>query len=221
MLFKSMLLTAPAARGTSNGWLSSRVQRTAIAQAVAARRTRRLVRRLAACGAVIGAALTSSGSSAYAARSVAIAGVHLGMQPGQVRRLLGAPLSKRAILPGVSLWAHQVWLYPDRLSVQFQRYDNDKRHLRVDLVVTRSPKDRFANGIHVGSPLYLVKRRFHPLRCDPYSLSNETVTLCQWYVAGVRLCVPGVNLWARHSRVYKIELTPTPADGGCPKVVRS
>jgi len=167
------------------------------------------------------AALAFNSPAAYAEPSVSIAGVHLGMTPGQVQRLLGQPLSKSRILPGVSMWAYQVWRYPDRLLVEFRRYPDDKRHLRVKLIATRSPRDRFSNGVHVGSPVSVVRKRFHPLLCSPYSLRNETVTLCQWYVAGQELCVPGVELWVRRTKVYKIELTPTPADGGCPRVVRS
>jgi hypothetical protein len=49
---------------------------------------------------------------------------------------------------------------------------------RVDDVSTRSPLDRFANGLHVGSSETLLKRRFKDVECGKPDTHLCTLIRC-------------------------------------------
>lgn len=116
-----------------------------------------------------------------------IAGVALGESLPQVTKALGRPLQRTRRSPGSGNcpFANKqeyrqrplVQKYESKLSIGFERYSysrnicqkhHRKPQPRVFEVVSRSPRDNFPNGIHVGSSLRTTKRLFHSLHITCY-----------------------------------------------------
>lgn len=138
---------------------------------------------------------------------LSIAGIRPGMRPYQVRSILGAPKLARKRRS----YGHVVereWRYPDHLAVGFRV--EPRRPVRVYRVRTKSPRDRFKKGIHVGVHQRRL-HRLHGLECG-HSFGSPLYprgTVCTWYPFWVSdICGPHLEFYIRHrhGRVKYIEL---------------
>lgn len=138
---------------------------------------------------------------------LSIAGIRPGMRPHQVRAVLGSPKrSKKRRSYGRVV--EREWRYPDHLAVGFRV--EPRRPQRVYRVRTKSPRDRFKKGIHVGVRRRVL-HRLGGLKCV-HSVGSELYprgTVCTWYPFWVSdICGPHLEFYLRHrrGRVKYIEL---------------
>lgn len=153
-------------------------------------------------------------------RSIAIAGIHMGMTQSKVRKLVGRPYGQKLTAYGKmgSGWWERwlTWNYHGGRSVVFW-WDNCYRTPRVKEVVTRNPNDQAGNGVHVGTRRGVVARKFRKLSCWVEG-SGRRETVCVWYYGGAGRCAPTLRFRFKNNRAKSISLADTDAKGGCPVV---
>lgn len=161
-------------------------------------------------GALIAAAAVTAtaapAASADHAPVITIDGVRPGMTRHQVRSILGPP--KRIATRRRLGMVEREWRFHEHLVVGFDILRGRTR--QVSRVRTRSPKDRFRKGIHVG----VRERVLHRLG----GLQCETVThgwplsprgyVCNWLPWWASICGQHLSFYMRHRhrRVRYIEL---------------
>jgi hypothetical protein len=150
------------------------------------------------------------------------------MTKKQVRRILGAPtmVRRHQFEPGAPDCS--IWTYRNSLTIEFcydHFYVKRSDPQGVYDIVTESPIDRFANGVHVGSRARAV-RRFRPQYCYLPG-ANESIkgwrpnfAYCTWFPhAGPPpvsvYCYPTVDFDFASRRIFRIEVWFSPAPGGC------
>jgi hypothetical protein len=143
---------------------------------------------------------------------LSIANVRPDMNKQQVRKSLGAPRRVKPWRSGGSTYMRE-WRFRDRLSVFFEV--SHGRTGPVTAIRTKSPRDRFRKGIHVGVPERWV-HRLGGVKCyttsrgfRPYPRGH----FCQWYPRWARNdgCLPHLVFYMPHQRgrVRYIELIGT------------
>lgn len=134
-----------------------------------------------------------------------IGGVKLGMTRHKVHAVLGHPAWKS------SRSYERQWHYRGRLTIGFERINSPK--FRVYRVRTRSPHDRFLQGIHVGIREGGLRRRLQGETCEvvPYTSAPwPRGYVCSWSPPWISYpCGPALSFYMRHKhrRVKYIELT--------------
>jgi hypothetical protein len=139
-----------------------------------------------------------------------IGAARLGMTGHQARSALGPPqrTSTRRRYGSPIEWQ---WHYPARLTLGFERFGNLRRVYRVR---TRSPRDRFPSGFHVGSREAAMRHGLIGETCAFQSRRYETTPpgfICEWGDAGFP-CGPRLVVYMhhRHRRIDYIELWGLP-----------
>ena len=139
-----------------------------------------------------------------------IGAARLGMTVHQARSALGSP--RRTLTRhrhgGPIEWQ---WHYPARLTLGFERFGNLRRTYRVR---TRSPRDRFPSGFHVGSREATMRHGLIGETCGFQSQRYETTPrgfICEWGGSGFP-CGPRLVIYMRHRhrRIDYIELWGLP-----------
>lgn len=126
----------------------------------------------------------------FSPKKVAIAEVRPGMTPTQVKRRLGAPVGRD--LRETNDGRRPVWHFPDLLTVVFE----PKPRNLVDMIRTRSPRDRLATGLHVGSGEQAISRYLDEVKCFDRKLPTRRDRIC------VRLWAPPGALCGLHLTFY-------------------
>lgn len=139
-----------------------------------------------------------------------IGAARLGMTGHEARSALGPPLrmSTRRRSGSPIEWQ---WHYPARLTLGFERFGNLRRVYRVR---TRSPRDRFPSGFHVGSREAAMRHGLIGETCGFQSQRYETTPrgfTCEWGASGFP-CGPRLVAYMRrrHGRIGYIELWGLP-----------
>lgn len=139
-----------------------------------------------------------------------IGAARLGMTYHQARTALGPPqrTSTRRRYGSPIEWQ---WRYPARLTLGFERFGNLRRVYRVR---TRSPRDRFPSGFHVGSREATMRHGLIGETCGFQSQRYETTPrgfICEWGNSGFP-CGPRLVVYMRHRhrRIDYIELWGLP-----------
>lgn len=173
-------------------------------------RRRQLHFSILALVAVAGLSALAPAAGADQIRPLYIGGVRLGMTHRQVRHALGSP--RFATVRREYGIRERQWHYGGRLTVAFERF----RHIeRVFRVRTRSPRDRFMGGIHVGTREARVRHRLYGERCvgvsgyRPWPRGYVCTWTPPWITYG---CGPSLSFYMRHrhGRVRYIELLGIP-----------
>jgi hypothetical protein len=107
-------------------------------------------------------ALPTAAEAAIVVRK-GIGGVNLGMTKAKVRAKLGAP--KRIRSGGNDFGSYTVWVYP-RVQITFQSGD------AATAVETRSPLERTASGVGVGSTTAAVRSKIAGVKCEVGTAGN-------------------------------------------------
>lgn len=168
---------------------------------------------LALAAAAAAGALDPGRAAADHALPLYIADVKPGMTRAQVRHTLGRP--KRIVTnrrQGVAF--ERQWRYPDHLAVGFGVLEGRTRE--VEWVRTRTPKDRFDWGIHVGAKEHRL-RRLGNVECWHLTVTVGSFPpgwVCAWRPPwNADACGPHLTflLNHRHGRIKMIQLSGVPS----------
>ncbi|GEM_PF-5495221 len=168
---------------------------------------------LAVVAAVAICVFTPSEAGADHALPLYIAKIRAGMNRHQVRHTLGRP-RQIATHRFQGIAYERQWRYRDHLAVGFTVVNGRTR--LVDWVRTRSPKDRFAFGIHVGTNEHRL-RRLGNVEC--WHLTYGVGSFPPGYTCAWRppwnadACGPHLtfSMSHHHGRIRMIQLSGVPA----------